>query len=240
MRASFPISVKIQGFVLFYSMLLLVYKEFIGSQNLKKALTIVFCLVVSHLSAQVGPVKVTETKSKNRIAFFAENRTFTDYDVLFEVKGSNFRQSAAKPRWIRVPAASRVHLKTIILMRDKQPVYTKTLKTNDSLSKRALKKEFEVLDIPPPKIKPKKQITIYTSSGCASCDSIVSQLSSKNYIFRSVSLDEKPEVKEQLGKFLAKSTQEMDSLSSPIISLDGRLYSWITSFDQMMEEVEKD
>ncbi len=240
MRASFPISVKIQGFVLFYSMLLSVYNKFVASQTLKKALTIVFCFALSHLSAQVGPVKVTETKSKNRIAFFAENRTFTDYDVLFEVKGSNFRQSAAKPRWVRVPAASRVHLKTIILLRDKQPVYTKTLKTNDSLSKRALKKEFEVLDIPPPKIKPKKQITIYTSSGCASCDSIVSQLSSKNYIFRSVSLDEKPEVKEQLGKFLAKSTEEMDSLSNPIISLDGRLYSWITSFDQMIEEVEKD
>ncbi|WP_396591682.1 hypothetical protein [Allomuricauda sp. R78024] len=185
-------------------------------------------------------VKVTETKSRNRIAFFAENRTFTDYDVLFEVKGTNFRQSAAKPKWIRVPAASKVHLKTIILFRDKRPVYTKTLKTNDSLSKRALKKEFEVLDIPPPKVRPKKQITIYTSKGCSACDSIMGRLNAGNFIFRSVSLDESTEVKEQLGQFLSRSPQEMDSLSSPIISLGGRLYTKITTFDRMMEEMERD
>lgn len=204
------------------------------------ALVLLFCLATAFTQAQVDPVKVTETKSKNRITFFAENRTFTDYDVLFDVKGTGFRQSAAKPRWIRVPGASKVHLKTIILLRDKQPAYTTTLKTNDSLSKRALKKEFEVLDIPPPKIKPKKQITIYTSATCVTCDSIVSQLNAQNFIFRSVSLDENSEVKEQLGTFLSKSTQEMDSLSSPIISLGGRLYSWITTFDQMMEEMEKE
>ena len=203
-------------------------------------LTVLLCLTATFARAQVGTVKVTETKSRNRIAFFAENRTFTDYDVLFEIKGTNFRQSTAKPRWIRVPAASRVHLKTIILFRDKEPVYTKTLKTNDSLSKRAWKREFEVLDIPPPKVRPKKQITIYTSKGCDACDSIVGQLNSQNFIFRSVSLDENPEIKEQLGQFLSKSTQEMDSLSSPIISLGGRLYSRITTFDRMMEEMEKD
>lgn len=47
--------------------------------------TLLLCLAVTFARAQVGPGKVTETKSKNRIAFFAENRTFTDYDVLFEV-----------------------------------------------------------------------------------------------------------------------------------------------------------
>ncbi len=203
-------------------------------------IALLLCFTTSLARSQTGMVKVTETKSRNRIAFFAENRTFTDYDVLFEVKGTNFRQSAAKPKWIRVPAASKVHLKTIILFRDKRPVYTKTLKTNDSLSKRALKKEFEVLDIPPPKVRPKKQITIYTSKGCSACDSIMGRLNAGNFIFRSVSLDESTEVKEQLGQFLSRSPQEMDSLSSPIISLGGRLYTKITTFDRMMEEMERD
>ncbi len=214
-------------------------KEIGLAQVTHTALALLLCLTAAFARAQGGTVKVTETKSRNRIAFFAENKTFTDYDVLFEVKGSNFRQSAAKPRWIRVPGASKVHLKTIILLRDKQPVYTTTLKTNDSLSKRAWKKEFQVLDIPPPKVKPKKQITIYTSKGCDACDSIVRRLNSRNFIFESVSLDERPKIKEQLGQFLSRSAQEMDSLSSPIINLEGRLYSWITTFDRMMEEVEK-
>ncbi len=215
-------------------------KEIGLSQVIHTTLVLLLSLTAAFAQAQGGTIKVAETKSRNRIAFFAENRTFTDHDVLFEVKGSNFRQSAAKPRWIRVPAASRVHLKTIILLRGKQPVYTKTLKTNDSLSKRAWKKEFETLDMPPLKVKPKKRITIYTSKRCDACDSIVGQLISWNFIFRSVSLDERPEIKEQLGQFLSRSTQEMDSLSGPIISLDGKLYNWITTFDQMMEEVEKD
>jgi len=202
--------------------------------------TLLLCLVTTFVKAQKHLVKVVESEGNNRIAFYAENRSFTDYDVLFTVKGTNFRQSAAKPRWIRVPGASKVHLKTIVLMRDKKPLYTKALRVNDSLSRRALKKEFTVLDIPPPKIKPKKQITIYTSERCASCDSIINKLDAGNFIFRSVSLDEKPEIKEQLGKFLAKSTEEMDTISTPILSLGGKLYSWISTYDKMMEEVEKD
>ncbi|WP_136465182.1 hypothetical protein [Flagellimonas onchidii] len=205
-----------------------------------RILYIFVCLGLTQVFAQVHPIKIEEKKGKNRITFYAVNESYTPYDVLFEVKGKNFRQSAAKPRWVHVPATAKVNLKTIILFRDKQPVYTKSIKVNDSLSRRALKKEYEKLDIPPPKIKPKKQITIYTSSKCPSCDSIVSKLVRDNYLFRNVSLHEQPEVKEQLGKFLAKSPIQMDSVSNPIISLGGKLYSWITSYDQLQEELNKE
>lgn len=198
------------------------------------------CLFAKPLSAQVNPITIEEEPSKNRIAFYAVNKTFTPYDVLFNVQGKNFRQSAARPRWIRVPATSKVHLKTIILFRDKKPIYTKSLKVNDSLSSRAQKKEYEILDVPPPKIKPKKQITIYTSSSCPTCDSIVKALDTDNLLFRNVLLHEKPEVKQQLSKYLAKSPEELDSIPNPIISLGGRLYSWITSYEQLQEELNKE
>ncbi len=115
-------------------------------------------------------------------------------------------------------------------------------RANDSLPKRAGKKKSEVVDIPPPEVRPKKkkQITIYTFKGCGACDSIIGQLNAGNFTFRSVSLDESPEVKEQLGQILSKSAQAMDSLSGPIISLGGKLYSKITTFDRMMEEMEKE
>ncbi|WP_420601726.1 hypothetical protein [Flagellimonas sp.] len=205
-----------------------------------RLLLFLFCICLNQVYGQQNPIKIVEKPSKNRIAFYAVNETQTDYDVLFEVKGSNFRQSAAKPRLIRVPATSKVHLKSIIVFRDKKASYTKSIKVNDSLSKRALKKEFEILDIPPPKIKPKKQITIYTSTNCEACDSIVTHLTSNNYIFRNVLLSEKPEVKEQVGSFLAKSPEQMDSISNPIISLGGKLYSWISSYDQLLEELNRD
>ncbi|MEZ4810916.1 MAG: hypothetical protein R2819_11215 [Allomuricauda sp.] len=198
-----------------------------------------FCLPVLGL-AQANPIKIVEEPLNNRIAFYAVNETYKDYDVLFDVKGSNFRQSAVKPRLIRVPATSKVHLKTIILFRDKKPVYTKSLQVSDSLSPRALKKEFEILDIPPPKITPKRQITIYTTNDCATCDSIVTKLTAENYIFRNVVLSEAPEVKDQLGTFLAKSPEEMDTISQPIVSLGGKLYDWILSYDQLMEELDRE
>lgn len=205
-----------------------------------RLLFILFCLHFPQLYGQVNPVKVVEKESNNRITFFAVNKTFKDYDVLFEVSGKNFRQSAAKPRLIRVPATSKVHLKTIILFRDKKPVYTKKLIVNDSLSKRAVKKEFEILDVPPPKIKPKKQITVYTTTDCNSCDSIVAKLTAENYVFRNVVLNENPEVKKQVGSFLAKSPEEMDTISSPIISLGGKLYSWIKSYATLQEELNRE
>ncbi len=205
-----------------------------------RTLMVLFCFYFSQASAQVHPIKIEEKSMKNRIAFYAINKSHTPYDVLFEVSGKNFRQSATKPRLIRVPAASKVHLKTIILFRDKKPIYSKKLTVNDSLSRRAMKKEYEKLDIPPPKIKPKKQITVYTTTNCAVCDSIVNKLNTENYLFRNVVLSEKPEVKEQLGGFLAKSPEEMDSISSPIISLGGKLYSWISSYEQLQEELNKD
>ncbi|WP_420322553.1 hypothetical protein [Flagellimonas sp.] len=209
---------------------------------IRNVLVFFICLAFGsmELFSQANPIKIEEQKGNNRITFFAVNETYTPYDVLFEVKGTNFRQSAAKPRWIHVPATARVNLKTIILFRDKQPVYTKIVKVNDSLSRRALKKEYEKLDIPPPKIKPKKQITIYSSPNCTSCDSIVSKLTVENYLFRNILLKEQPDVKEQLGKFLAKSSEEMDSISSPIISLGGKLYSWIASYEQLQEELNKE
>ncbi|WP_190808698.1 hypothetical protein [Flagellimonas sp. S3867] len=209
---------------------------------MRKFLVLILCLVFGslQLQAQVNPIKIEEKKANNRITFYAVNKTFTPYDVLFEVKGKNFRQSAARPRWIHVPATSRVNLKTVILFRDKQPVFTKSLKVNDSLSRRALKKEYEKLDVPLPKIKPKKQITIYSTTDCATCDSIVSKLTVDNYLFRNILLSEQPEVKEQLGKFLAKSPEAMDSISNPIISLGGKLYSWIASYEQLQEELNRE
>ena len=95
--------------------------------------------------AQEENVKVLEKQNGTRLAFFAINEDDKPYDVLFEVKGSNFRQSAARARWIRIPATSKVHLKTIVPERGKTPKYTYTLQINDSLSRRALKKEFTII-----------------------------------------------------------------------------------------------
>ena len=203
---------------------------------MKKLLCFIALCVVSQALAQNKLVSVLEEKKGNRMAFYAINKDFKAYDALFEVKGSDFRQSKARPRWIRIPPTSKVLLKYIILLRDKEPKYTYSLQLTDSLSPRALEREFTVIDVPPPKITPKKQITIYTSENCSACDSIVQQLTANNYIFTEILLTEKPKVKASLGRML---NTELDSIQDPIINLGGHLYTWIKDYETLLQEVEK-
>ncbi|MEM9001563.1 MAG: hypothetical protein AAGB24_14970 [Bacteroidota bacterium] len=179
---------------------------------------------------------VKEERKGNRLAFYALNEDEKPYDVLFEVKGTNFRQSTAKPRLIRVPSTSKVYLKSIILYRDKTPHYTYTLTTNDSLSRRALKKEYTLIEVAPKPIKPKKHITIYATPYCTPCDSIIQRLNDNLYIFRHIDLSETTKIKETLSAALG---QPLDSLKQPIVNLGGHLYTWINDYDTLMAELEK-
>ena len=169
----------------------------------------------------------------NRIAFYAVNSNEQDLDVKFILSGSNFRQSRATPRYIRVPATSKVHMKTIVLMRGKRPTYTYELSVNDSLSKRALIKEYEKI-----KVKPPKQITVYVPGKCDQCDSLIAPLSESKYLFNLVKLDEKQELKEQLQLAFGPETP-IDSLNSPIVNLSGKLYTNLVTYELLMEQMNK-
>lgn len=196
-------------------------------------------LLINQLSGQEKPIKIEVKELPNRLAFYGLNETEKDYDVLFTVKGSNFRQSAAKPRLIRIPATSKVHLKTIVLFRGKKPVYTYNVVANDSLSRRSLKKEHTIIVVPPKKIKPKKHITIYSSQDCVACATIIDSLNANNYIFRHYNLNEKPNIKEQLGKVYGSGVS-LDSLLTPIVNLGGRLYKGIENYGELLNELNKE
>ncbi|MEO0527607.1 MAG: glutaredoxin domain-containing protein [Bacteroidota bacterium] len=199
---------------------------------MKKILTLLFLVVYVQAYTQEKPIKVITKDIPNRLAFYAVNETEKDYDVQIIIKGTNFRQSSARPRLIRVPGASEVHLKTIILTRGKKPSYTYDLTVNDSLSRRALRKEFKRV-----KIKPKKHITVYVTDKCAHCDSIIQPLNESNYIFRLYTLNENPEIKSQLKRSFS---QPLDSIEAPIVNVGGRLFTTITNYDRLLEELNKE
>jgi len=189
-------------------------------------------LFIAQVTAQDTPLRVETKDIPNRLAFYAVNENEQDFDVQIKISGTNFRQSQGRPRWIRVPAASKVHLKTIVLARGKKPSYTYDLKVNDSLSRRALKKEHERI-----KIKPKKSITLYITDACLSCDSIVNPLDASNYRYLKHILNEKPEIKNQLKNYLPAA---IDSIKTPILNIGGRLFTQIESYDELLEELNKE
>ena len=199
---------------------------------MKLKLLLLLLVIVAQSNAQDVPIHVETKDIPNRLAFYAVNENEQDFDVQIKISGTNFRQSQGRPRWVRVPAASKVHLKTIVLARGKTPNYSYDLLVNDSLSKRALKKEFERI-----KIKPKKSITVYITDVCLTCDSITNPLEASNYKYIKHMLSKKPEIKDQLKNYLPEA---IDSIKTPILYIGGRLFTQIESYDKLLEELGKD
>jgi hypothetical protein len=200
---------------------------------IKKTLLLVI-VIFSSIStfAQDGPIQIIEEKVANRIMFHALNETDVDYDILFTVEGTNFRQSKSKPRLMRVPATSRVdNIARIMLERGKEPNYTYTMVLNDSLSRRSLRKEFKLVKINPP-----KPITVYVGANCRSCDSILKPLENSKYVFTRYDLADKPEVASQLKLAIP----DLDSIETPVFSLGGRIFPKVQNFEELMEEINKE
>ena len=202
---------------------------------LRVVLFLMLILFLEKTNAQEEPVKVIVEKIPNRLMFYAINESTSDYDVIVTISGTNFRQSKAKPRLIRVPAASKVHIKTIMLIRGKKPSYTYDIFQNDSLSKRALKKPFEKV-----KINPKKQITLYIPHNCKTCDSINSSLTNGDYKYTSYLLSENKNITSQLQRAFGANNTPVDSLETPIVNLGGKLFTNIETYQEILDELDKE
>ncbi len=202
---------------------------------LKKLLfIIVIATVYTPLFSQEKPIEIVEETKANRLFLYALNKNEQDLDVSITVEGTNFRQSKSVPRMIRVPAASKVLLANLMVERGKRANYTYKLQVNDSLSRRAMRKEFEAI-----KIEPKKKVIVYIPENCTTCDSLVSSLENSRYLYTSYRFSEKPELKDQLAPAFTNATVQIDSLTTPIISLDGILHVKIEDYDQLLEELNK-
>lgn len=198
---------------------------------MKSKIILVLLFVFAKVSAQNTPLRVETKDIPNRLAFYVVNENEQDFDVQINITGTNFRQRQGRPRWIRVPAATRVHLKTVVLVRGKKPNYTYNLIVNDSLSARALKKEFEAV-----KIKPIKSVTLYIPDNCTTCDSLLVPLEAGKYKYIAHILSESPEIKTQLKAYYPTS---LDTITRPIVNIGGRLFTQIDSYDRLLEEIDK-
>jgi len=196
---------------------------------------ILFLFVIGNAYSQNSDIKIADETKNNRISVYALNESQIDYDVKIKITGKNIRQSAAKPRFIRVPSATKVLLKTLIIERKKQPSYTYELIVNDSLSRRVLKPHAE-----PIKINPKKQIILYVSDNCITCDSILKGLNNGKFKFSVIDLTEKPDVKARMKSYLEGTIPSVDTLTNPIISLGGVLHTKIDSYNLLMEKLNKE
>lgn len=188
------------------------------------------CFISVKAFAQKNPITIEEEKTKNRILFYAVNENLQDIDVILTVTGIGFRQRGGVERPVRVPATSKVLVKSIIKERNKYPMYEYTLQTNDSLSRRALRPQAEKI-----KINPYASILLYSTATCKQCDTISKSLAAGPYIFKTMELSEKPNVTEVLRRALPA----IDTIHTPIMSLGGALYTDIVTYEALLERLKE-
>jgi hypothetical protein len=192
--------------------------------------TLLYFGIVSGYS-QSSPVRIVTEDSDRRVMVYAVNESETDYDVLVRISGSNFRQSRAQSRYIRVPGASRVFIKALIPIRGKVPTYKFGIELNDSLSNRSIIREYEKIKLQPP-----HPIIIYYPRVCGGCDSLISSMEHGVYKFDVKYLSEAPETRSQLEQILG--SEPLDSLALPIVNVGGKLYRTLENYEQVIEKLE--
>ena len=185
--------------------------------------------------AQEKEIRIEEEQKSNRLFLYAVNENLMDLDVAITVEGTGFRQRKGKPRKVRVPATSRVNMLSLVIERGQTPQYTYTLEVSDSLSRRALQKEFEKIRIAPP-----KPITIYIPDNCTNCDSIVGPLEEQTpYRYTKYVISENASAKSQLERAFSSSSKSLEEIDTAIISLGGSMYIYIQTFEDLMAKLEE-
>ncbi len=205
------------------------------NKNLYLSFTLLFALFSTVAFAQDYTVDIEEEKKANRLFLYAVNKNLVDLDVSIKVTGTGFRQRKGVPRKTRIPATSRVNILSLIIERGKQPVYEYELDVTDSLSRRVIKKEFELI-----KIDPKKSITLYITEKCRTCDTIMNPLKNSPFKFKSYNIAENEGVRTQLEKAFVGASVPLAEMENPVVMLDGKMYIHIDSYEALMMRVEEE
>ena len=194
-----------------------------------------FFAVLTSSLAQERPIEIEDKQERNRLYLYAVNKNLQDFDVTITVTGTGFRQRAGIPRAVRVPARSKVQISSLIIERGKEPNYKYTLAVSEELSRRALVREADLI-----KIMPKWPLTIYKPNMCAEkCDSLIAAFVQSPYRYTLTPLAEFPKVREQMAKLLVGGEQRLSEMDSPIVTMGGKMFLTLSTYEEIMEEMEK-
>lgn len=176
--------------------------------------------------AQVADIKIEEEKRGRRIMLYGLNETLEDLEVTIEVEGTGFRQSKRKPRGVRIPAASKVHLLNLMLNKGETPQYTVKQTVSDSISRRAIRKESTPIRIPT-----RERIIMYSTANCTTCDSLVATLERSPYKYENTYLAKDSITRKQVARGITR----LDTIVTPLFNVKGVLNTEILNYEDLFE-----
>lgn len=180
------------------------------------------------------PIQIVDEQVNNRLNIYAINNTLKDYDVAITIKGTGFREPRNMGRLTRVPGRSKVNLISLVVERDKTPLYAYELEISDSLSRRVLRKDFELI-----KITPKNPITIIIPDKCTTCDTLMSQLDESPFNYKVQKLAENESMRTQLTPFLKSSGFDPETMENPVVMIGGKMYLDIENYPDLFAKLEE-
>ena len=208
---------------------------------MNKYVYLVLAVLLSSISSlaqskDLIPVEIEEKQENNRLILYAVNKNLVDLDVEIKVTGTQFRQRGGRQMKYRVPARSKAPVSTLIVDRGKQALYKYELTVNDSLSRRVIRPAFELI-----RVNPKKKITLFLPDSCTvKCDTLITGLNKSPYIFESIKIADDQNVKTQISKALVGGQERLDTLSTPIVMLGGKMYLKIKDYEELMVKMEEE
>lgn len=201
-------------------------------------LTLLLTLLFSHnvYVCQERPIEIEDERQNNRLILYAINKNLYDVDVAIEVRGTGFRKRAGRQRWFRVPARSKAAIETLVVERDKVPVYVYTLEVNDSLSQRVVRPPFELI-----KVYPLKKVTLFLTDNCKEkCDSLINPLNASPFLYDSIKISDNQAVKDQISNALIGGQKRLDTMTTPIVMLGGKMYLQIADYETLIKKMEEE
>ena len=202
-----------------------------------KHLNTLICLFLffsTFVYSQQKPITIEKEFVDNRINLYAINNTLTDYDVAITIKGTGFRQRGRADRKTRVPGRSKVNLLSLIAERGEEPNFVYILDITDSLSRRVIRKDYELI-----KIKPPKPIVVYIPENCLNCETITTELDESPYLYQTALISESENVHPYIKSALKGTDQTFETLDCAVLNIGGKIYPGINSYKDIEEKLEE-
>lgn len=197
---------------------------------------LLFTAIAFSQKSDLIPIEIEDEQVNNRLILYAINKNLVDVDVEIKVTGTQFRQRGGRQVKYRVPARSKAPVSTLIVDRGKQALYKYTLNVTDSLSRRVLRPQFELI-----RVDPKMPITIFIPDSCTSkCDSIIGPLEKSPYIYEAVNISEDENIKKQISGALVGGAERLGKMDTPIVMLGGKMYLKIESYEDLLSRMEEE
>lgn len=204
---------------------------------MKQAFFFVFLLSnIFAFSQDQEHIKIEEEINGKRLEIYVSNSDTISYDVFLKINTTDFRRSSSRPVLKTIGPNSRVHMITLIKLKDKKGLYEPLLIANKIAHSLSIKKNNEDINLKIDNAFTDKKVYLISDDSCNTCPKI-EQILHTNYI-KFIGLHKKKDASQIIKLFPDLKSYKITLLKSknkPILKIETHIYSDITTIKSFMD-----